>query len=172
MSRNPARGVSRALARPPFSSDVPSDVHSKLTSGIVEIDFAKNCFRKMDAVDAPAPLRRYFRRSVIEILVVCLQESIVDFVQLVVEDLLRSLVPMRSGVGAEQDAILIPVKKLLRRAGLPAQLSNAGRNIDRHIREAVKILRDIRQVLAEVSHVQHHELRFRMSGKNPVAGLE
>src|ERR1035438_1551361 len=84
-----------------------SDLHSQLTSGILEIHFAKNRLWQIDAVNAPAPLRRDFCRSIVEVLVVSLQESIVDFVQLIVEYLLRKLVTVRSGVGAEQDTILI-----------------------------------------------------------------
>src|SRR5260370_18883504 len=100
-----------------------SDFHPHLTSGILEIHFAKNRLPQIDAVNAPAPLRGDFRRSVVEVLVVSLQESIVNLVQLFVEYLLRKLVTVRSGVGTKHDAILILVEKLPRRAGLPSQLS-------------------------------------------------
>ena len=65
-----------------------SDCYSKLTSGILEIHFAKNGLRQIDAVNAPAPLRRDVRRSIVEVLIICLQETVINFIQSIVEHLL------------------------------------------------------------------------------------
>ena len=50
---------------------------------------------------SPPPLRRLRRRSIVEILVVRLEKSVVDFVQLIPENLLRHFRRMRTRVGPE-----------------------------------------------------------------------
>src|ERR1700680_392550 len=81
------------------------------TKGVAVIHFLQNGVRQVNAVNAPAALRRYFGRGVIKILVLSLQEAVVNLVQLIVEHLLRKLVAMRSGIGSEKNAVLIFVKE-------------------------------------------------------------
>jgi hypothetical protein len=52
-------------------------------SGIGLVNLEQDRLRKVDAIDAPTALRRYLRRSVVEVLIVRLKESIIDIVELV-----------------------------------------------------------------------------------------
>src|SRR5215471_15146475 len=60
--------------------------------GVLVINLLQNRLRQTDAVNPPASLRRHFGRSIVEILVVGLEKSVIDFVQLVVECLLWGFV--------------------------------------------------------------------------------
>src|SRR5437763_16925969 len=68
---------------------------------ILVVDLLKNLIRQSQAINPPAPLRRHPRRGVIEILVFGFQKPVIDFVQLVGEDLLRRVRPVRNGVGSK-----------------------------------------------------------------------
>ncbi len=93
----------------------------------------------MNPVNLPTPLRWSLRGGVIEILVIRLQESIVNLIELVVEHLLWELVAVRSSVSAKQNPVLMLVKESPRRSRLASQLANARRNVDVHVTEAVQI---------------------------------
>src|SRR5882757_1316034 len=126
----------------------------------------------MDAIDLPAPLRWGLRRSVVEVLVIGLQKSKVDLVELVIEYLLWELVAMRSRVGPEQNPVLILLKECPRRSRLAAQLPNARSNVDVHVLEPVQIFGDVGEILRKVADVQRDEPGLGMARDHPVPSLE
>ena len=91
--------------------------------GICVIHLAQDLIRQMDPVDTPSPLWRNVRRSIVKILIVGFQESIVDLVESVVEYLLRRIVAVRCRIGAEEDSVLILLKEGTRGPRLAAQFS-------------------------------------------------
>src|SRR5881275_1384068 len=68
---------------------------------IFVVHLLEDLIRQSQAINPPAPLRRHPRRGVIEILVFGFQKPVIDFVQLVGEDLLRRVRPVRNGVGSK-----------------------------------------------------------------------
>ena len=72
-----------------------SDGDSQGSRGVSVVDLAQNLVRQLDTINPPTALRRNLRRSVVKILVVGFEETIIDFVQLIVEDLLRKFVADR-----------------------------------------------------------------------------
>src|ERR1700751_5197992 len=87
---------------------------------IFVVDLTQNLIRQVDAIDAPSSLRRNPCGRIVEVFVFRFEKAVVDFVKLVVEDLLRKCVAVWSGVGGEQDAVLVLVEEFLRRKGLAA----------------------------------------------------
>lgn len=65
----------------------------QLPGRVLKIDFTKNRFRQINPVDTPSALRRDLRRGIVEVLIICLQETIVNLIQLIVEHLLGISVP-------------------------------------------------------------------------------
>src|SRR5215475_1352479 len=125
----------------PYSAVIDaSDGYSELTGGVLEIHFAKNGLRQIDAVNAPAPLRRDFRRSIVEVLTICLQETVINFIQPVVEHLLGIFVPVWRSVSPKQDPVLVFFKKPPCGSRLPSQLSNARGNIHAHVGKPIEVL--------------------------------
>src|SRR5690242_13153155 len=114
--------------------------------GIFVVNLAQNLVRQTDAIDAPTSLRWNFRRSIVKILVFCLEKTVIDFVKFVVEYLLRKFVAMRRGVGREQDAVLVLVEKLLRCVRLASELSDPSRHVHVHVRKAVEVLGNVLQI--------------------------
>jgi len=83
----------------------------QLARRVLVVNLAQNRLRQIDAVDPPAPLRRHIRRRIIEILVICFQEAVVDFVKLVIEDLLWGFISVWSRIRSEENAVLVALKK-------------------------------------------------------------
>src|SRR5260370_38109949 len=73
----------------------PSDRDSQLSSSVAVVDLTQDRVGELDAVDAPATLRRHIGRSVVEGFVIRLKETAVGRVGPVVEYLLRKLVTVR-----------------------------------------------------------------------------
>src|SRR5947208_3796406 len=97
----PKLPVRKRPAKPQAGGGFASGSNPKVPGSILVVHLAQNRFRQIDPIYAPAALRRYFRRCVIEVLVVSFQKPVVNFVQLIVEYLLRKLVAMRSRIGGE-----------------------------------------------------------------------
>ena len=79
---------------------------------------------------------------------------------------------MRSGVGPEQNAVLILVEKFLRGERLAAQFADARGHIDVHIGESIQVLGHVLQILGEIPEVQRDELRLGMARDHAVARLD
>src|SRR5918993_808135 len=148
----------------------PSALQPQQARGVLPVDFAQNPVGQPQPVNLPAPLRGFGRRGVVEVLVLGLKEPVVDFVQLVAEDLLRRLEAVGHGVGAEENSVLIPVEELTRGAGLAPKLADARADLDRGVPVAVEPLRDPRQVFG-VADVQVDEVRARVARDDAVARL-
>src|SRR5882724_3749064 len=125
--------------------------------GVLVINLAENRVWQVDPVNFPSTLRRNFRRSIVKVLVFTLQETEIDFVELVVENLLRVFITMRRCVRREKDTILIFVEELARGSRLASQLSNARRNVDVHVREAIEAFRYVLQIFREIPSVKNNE---------------
>ena len=78
---------------------------------------------------APEALRWHLCRRVVEVLVVGLEKPHIDRIQVVAEDLLRRLVPVGHGVGAEKHAVLIAIEEATGCTWLPAELADPGANL-------------------------------------------
>src|SRR3954447_14120375 len=136
------------------------------------VNLLQNCLGKLNSVDSPASLGWNVRWSIVEVFVPSLQEAVIDFVQLVVEDLLRCLIAMWCSVRPEEDAILVFVEEPACGSRLPAQLSDSGRNIDGHVGIAIEAVGYIAKILREVSGVESNELCFRMSSEYAVSRVQ
>src|ERR1041385_2932672 len=141
-------------------------------NGIFVINLFQNRLGQLNAIDFPAALRRNLGWSVIEILIIGFKETIVDLVQLVVEDLLRKLIAMERRVCAEKNAVLIFVEEAACTPWLPPKFADPGGNINAHVWKAVEVLGDISKIFGEVANVKHKELGFRMTRENTIAGLK
>src|SRR5207244_896518 len=117
-----------------FLRALSSNTQTQKPSCILVVDFAQSVFRQANTVDAPTSLWRLGSGSVVEVFVLCLQKSVIDFVQLPAKDLLGSLIAMRRRIGRKQDSILILIEKLTRCAWLSSQLTDTSSNIDVQIR--------------------------------------
>src|SRR4051812_28667850 len=160
-----ASTMARRTALTSASSREPQDA-----GGVVVVDLLQDRLRQAQAVDPPASLGRDGRGRVIEVLVLRLQEPVVDLVERIVEDLLRVVVAVRRRhrVRAEEDAVLVLLEELPRRARLPAQLADAGPDLDRRVRELVQGLAHEGEVLRVVPDVEEHELGAGMAGEHAV----
>jgi len=78
---------------------------------ILEIDLLEDRIRQADTVNSPTSLRRHRRGCVIEVFVLCLEKAVVDLIQLLAEDLLRSVRSIRHSICAKQNAILTNISK-------------------------------------------------------------
>src|ERR1700730_17340506 len=123
------------------------------TRRVAVIHFLQNGVRQVNAVNAPAALRRYFGRGVIEILVLGFQKAVVNLVQLIVKHLLRKLVPMRSRISSEKNTVLILVEEFTARQRLTAYFPRSCGDIDGHVGKAVKIIRDVLQIFGKITHM-------------------
>ena len=100
----------------------------------------KNRLGQFNAIYPPAPLRRYLRRSIVEILVIGLEEPIINFVQLSVKHLLRKFVTMRRGIGPKENSVLITIKKSALSSGLAPQFADTCGGVHSHIGKAIEVL--------------------------------
>src|SRR5450432_141786 len=152
--------------------EVMSHLDSQYSGGVLVVHLFEDRLRQPDSVNSPAALRRDGGGSVVEIFVFRFQKAKIDFIQLVVEDLLRELVAMRGRVGGEQNPVLIFIEELSRRPRLASEFSDARRKVDEHVRIAVEILRNVLQVFREVAGVQHNKLRLGVPGDDTVASRD
>ena len=76
---------------------------------------------------------------------------------------------MRSRVCTEKDPVLVFVEEFVGRSRLAAEFADARRDIDEHVRVAVKVVRNVLQILSEIPNVQHNELRSGMPRHNTIA---
>src|SRR5436309_9540616 len=90
-----------------FPLENASDFDLQEPGSILVVDLLENLIRQSQSINPPPPLRRNRRRGVIEILVLGFQKPVIDFVQLVGEDLLGCVGSVRYGVGSKYNAILI-----------------------------------------------------------------
>ena len=126
----------------------------------------------MYPVNPPAALRRYFSRGVIEILIFGFQETVINFIEFVVEYLLGKSFSMRSRIGSKQNPVLVFVEEFSGSARLASQFAYSGGSVDGHIGKSVEILGDILQVFRKIAHVQDDKLSLGMFGKNTVSGFQ
>src|SRR5260370_27821744 len=97
--------------------NLPGDPHQ--ASRVLTIHFPEHLFAQSKPGNPPPALRWNRRRRVVEVLILGFEKAIVDFVQCIAEGLLRCA-GAGARVGAEQDAVLIPVEELSRGARLAA----------------------------------------------------
>src|ERR1051325_2090141 len=138
------------------------------TSGVFVVNLLQDFLRRADAVNAPAALRRNRRGRVIKILVFRFQKPVIDFVQLIAEDLLRRLVAVRRRVRRKQNSVLVLVEELARHARLPAELADARGNVNIHVWITIQTLGNVRQVL-RIRGVQRDKFRARMTLNHTIA---
>src|SRR6266581_5101665 len=151
---------------------ISSHLNLQQPTRVFVVNLAENCVRQINPVNSPTTLRRYFRRSVVEIFVFGFKEPEIDLIQLVIEDLLRKFVTVRSRIRGEQNPVLVLVEEFASSDRLASQFADARGNIDEHVGKAVKILRYVLQILCEVSNMEHDELRLRVSRDYSIASGE
>src|SRR5437660_11105482 len=137
--------------------------------GVLVVHLLEDRLRQSYAVNSPAALRRDFSWSVVEVFVFGFEKSKIDLVQFGVENLLRELVTMWGRIGAKQNPVLIFVEELSRSSRLASKFSDARRQVNDHVRIAVKILRHVLQIFREVAYVHDNELRLEMPRDDPIA---
>src|SRR6266700_2930037 len=104
---------------------ISSHLNLQQPTRVFVVNLAENCVRQINPVNSPTALRRYFRRSVIEIFVFGFKEPEINLIQLVVEDLLRKFVTVRSRVRGEQNPVLVLVEEFARGYRLPPEFADA-----------------------------------------------
>src|SRR6185295_2365769 len=97
-----------------------------------------------------------------EILVLRLEKAIIDFIQLVAEDLLRCFNSVRCRIGSKQDPVLILVEELARHAWLSTKLADTSSDIHVHVWVTIETLRNIREIF-RICRVKRDELCARVS---------
>src|ERR1700733_1388756 len=108
----------------------------------------------MNPINLPPSLRWGFRGRVIEVLIIGLEESIINLVEFVVENLLRKLVTVRRSVRSKQNPVLILVEESPRSPRLPPQLANTRSDVNVHVRKAVEAFGYIGKIFREIPHMQ------------------
>src|SRR6266481_10112444 len=126
----------------------------------------------MYPIDPPAPLWRYFRRSVVKILILGFQKAVINLIQFVIEHLLRKLFAVRGCIRTKQDAVLIFVKKLPGSTRLPPQFADPCCSVHGHIGKSIEVVGYVLQVFGKITDMQGDKLRFWMFGKNAVSGFQ
>src|SRR4051794_35773114 len=125
----------------------------------------------MNSINSPPPLRRNFGGSIIEILIFSFEETKINFVELVIEDLLREFVAVERGIRGEKNPVLVLVEKFSGGYRLSPQLANPGSHIDEHVREPVQVLGNILQIFRKIAEVQGDKLRLRVACHHAIAGF-
>src|SRR6266704_1348286 len=120
-------------------------------SSIVEVHLLENPIRQSQTINPPAALGWHWHRSVIEVLIFGFQKAVIDFVQLIGEDLLRRIGPVRNRIRAKKDSILVFLEELPGHARLPAELSDAGPQLHVHIGKAVHAFADVGKILCVIA---------------------
>src|ERR1700677_273547 len=121
------------------------------SSCILVVNLMQNSLGQIDARYFPASLRRYRRRRVIEVLIIRLKKSEVDFVQAIVEYLLREFISIGRSICSKNDPVLVLVKDLARCPWLPAQFIQTSRDVYVHVGEAIEVLGNVLEVFGEVT---------------------
>lgn len=84
----------------------------------------QDCFRQAESVNAPAPLRRHFGRSLIEKFIFGFEKAVVNLVKQFAKNLWWCFDAVRQGVSAEKDPVLIFVIELACRAQLASECAD------------------------------------------------
>lgn len=108
--------------------------------------------------------------GVIEVFILGFKEAVVDFVELVTEDLLWGLFATGDGIGAKEDAVLVLVEEAAGGAGLAAEFADASGDVDGKVGVLVEGGGDVLEVFGEVADVEGDELRFGVASEDAIAG--
>lgn len=139
---------------------------------VVVVDLLQDGWRQADAVDLPAALGRDWGGRVVEILVFGFEEAVVDVVELVAKDLLRSLDSVGDGVGAEDDAVLILFEELAGGPRLTTELAYSGCDVNVQVGVFVESGAYVAEVFSKVADVKSYEFCFGVASEDSVAGCE
>src|SRR5438128_578168 len=115
-----------------FPLENASDFDLQEPGSILVVDLLENLIRQSQSINPPPPLRRNRRRGVIEILVLGFQKPVIDFIQLVGEDLLGRVGSVRNGVGSKYNSIPILLNNLAGHARLSSKLPDATGHLPIH----------------------------------------
>ena len=125
------------------------------------VNFFQHAIRQVQAAHLPAPLARHFTRSIVEVLVIRFQKTVVQLIALHVRPL----------VCAKQNAVRILHKEAPRAIGLAPQLADARTEVNIKVCAARKQRAHPAQVFCVAAHMRANEGGLRMALHNARQGI-
>ena len=140
---------------------IGSPLQSKHTPGIRRVHLAQHLAGQVQAVDVPAPLVRCRAERIVEVLVPCFEEAVIQAVGFLAG----------GHVGAEQDAASVLEEEVSGGKRLPAEFANAGADVDVEVGRLVEQVPNPPQIFGVAADVGADEGRARVVQNDPGKGF-